>query len=171
MFKISRQQMSEIAGAAARDYEARVVRQLGRQFPGGCFGVPRDELVDAVKQGIERAALRKLSKEKHVGKFIALAAALGPAFDTDPKLPWAQAMLEKLTPNNAAEVLEALSHRAAEHLATRAGVDPAVVTAVVTALTAAPGPEDEPMSDRADVGDPVTPCPKLAPRRLYSFSS
>ena len=172
MFKIPRQQMAEIARTTARNYEDRMVRQLGKQFPGGCFGVSRDDLADMVQQGIERAAMRKITAEKHVGKFIALATALGPEFDADPKLPWASALLDQLTPENTPEVLDALSHKAAEHLLASAGTDKkAGASEAAAALTGPPRPGDEPLSPAAEVGDPVAPCPKSAPRRLYSFSS
>ncbi|HEY0135256.1 MAG TPA: hypothetical protein VGB85_14325 [Nannocystis sp.] len=174
MFKIPRQQMAEIARTAARNYEDRMVRQLGKQFPGGCFGVSRDDLADMVQQGIERAAMRKITSEKHVAKFIALATALGQEFDMDPKLPWAGELLDQITPENVPEVLDALSHKAAEHLMTSAGADnvgSANASEAAGALTGPPQPGDEPLSPAADVGDPVAPCPKLARRRLYSFSS
>jgi len=171
MFKIPRQQMAEITRTAVRNYEDRMVRQLGKQFPGACAGMSRDDLADLVQQGIQRAALRKITSEKHVGKLIALATALGPEFDTDPKLPWAGALLGQLTPQNAGEVLDALSHEAAEHLRTNASADNANVAEAAAALTGPPKPGDEPLSAAADVGDPVAPCPKIAPRRLYSFSS
>lgn len=172
MFKIPRQQMAEITRTTVRNYEERMVRQLGKQSPGGCFGVPRDDLLDKVQQGIERAALRKITSEKHVGKFIALATALGPEFDRE--LEWAAEMLGQLTPKNIDQVLEALSHKAAVHLVTHAGADQADqarASGAAAALTGAPKPGDEPLSQVAAVGDPVAPCPKVAPRRLYSFSS
>lgn len=168
MFKIPKQQMVEIARTAACNYEKRMVRQLGKQFPGTCLGMSEMDLVDRVQQGVLRAALHKITAEKHVGKFIALATALGQEFDMDPKYQWAHEMLGNLTPQNTSEVIEALNQKAAEHLAALPG---AGAKAAAEALTGGPRPGDEPFSERADVGDPVAPCPKLARRRLYSFSS
>lgn len=160
--------MTEIARTAACNYEKRMVRQLGKRFPGGCLGMSEKDLVATVQQGIQRAALRKITSEKHVGEFIALATVLGQEFDMDPKLQWADDMLAELTPQNASEVLDALTQKAAEHLA---ALPDAGARAAAEALTGGPGPGDEPFSDKVEVGDPVAPCPKLARRRLYSFSS
>jgi hypothetical protein len=168
MFKISRLQMAEIVKTAVRDHEQRMVRKLTQQFPGGCLGVSKDQLVDRVRQGIQRAALRKLSSEKHVGKFIAVATALGQEFDMDPRFEWADELLGQVTPQSAPRVIELLSEKAAEHLKGQPG---AIAAEAVKALVGGPAPGDEPLSETAEVGDPVTPCPKLAPRRLYSFSS
>lgn len=168
MFKISKQQMVEIARTAACNYEKRMVRQLGKQFPGPCLGVSEMDLVDRVQKGVLRAALHKITSEKHVGNFIALATALGQEFDMDPKHQWAHEMLGTLTPQNASEVIHALNRKATEHLAALPG---AGAKAAAEALDSGPRPNDEPFSERVEVGDPVAPCPKLAQRRLYSFSS
>ncbi len=170
MFKIPRQQMAEIAKTTARNYEQRMVRQLGKQFPGGCLGMSEKDLVDKVQQGIKRAAVRKITSEKHVGEFIALATALGQDFDMDPNFEWADELLGELTPQNVPAVLDTLKQKAAQYLAARPGAG-ASETEAAEALTGGPRPGDEPLSDTAEVGDPVAPCPKLALRRLYSFSS
>jgi hypothetical protein len=168
MFKISRLQMTEIAKTAVRNHEQRMVRQLTEKFPTGCFGVSKDELVDRIRQGVQRAALRKLSSEKHVGRFVAVATTLGQEFDMDPKFEWADELLAQVTQQNAPKVIEMLSEKAAEHLK---GTPGAIAAEAVKALVSAPAPDEEPLSENAEVGDPVTPCPKRAPRRLYSFSS
>ena len=168
MFKISRQQMAEVTKTAVRNYEKRMVSQLGKQFPGACLGMSEKDLVDKVQQGIQRAAIRKITSEKHVGNFIALATALGQDFDMDPKFEWADELLGELTPQNVPAVMDVLNQKAAQYLAAQPGAGAAEAA---EALTGGPKPGDELLSDKADVGEPVAPCPKLALRRLYSFSS
>jgi hypothetical protein len=165
MLKFVQQQMTQLAEAGARDFQATMVRRLSEQLPS-VAGMNAAELLDKVKAGIERAAAHHITSEKDVSRFLELAAALGEQFDVDPKLTWAAELLARANPKNATDVMDRLCEEAAQHLAQDAGdgEEPA----------ARPKPRpaaDEEFSNRAKVGDPIGRCPRAIARRLYMFSS
>lgn len=162
MLKFVKQQMTQLAEAGARDFEAQMVKRLGEQLPS-VAGMSGAELLGKVKAGIERAAAHHITSEKDVSRFLALAAVLGDQFDVDPKLTWAAELLAKANPKSATEVMDRLCEEAAAQDTGDGEKSPAQPKPTPAA--------DEEFSNRAKVGDPIGRCPRAIARRLYMFSS
>jgi hypothetical protein len=162
MLKFVKQQMTQLAEAGARDFEAQMVKRLSEQLPA-VAGMNGAELLGKVKAGIERAAAHHITSEKDVSRFLALAAVLGEQFDVDPKLTWAAELLAKANPKSATEVMDRLCEEAAAQ-------DAGDGETSAPQTKAAPAADEE-FSNRAKVGDPIGRCPRAIARRLYMFSS
>jgi len=70
-----------------------MVVHLNKFFPRQCKTLGEAETLEAIREGIGRAAGYDIVAERNVCKFIDLMFAFGREFDRDRNLPWAQEIL------------------------------------------------------------------------------
>ena len=91
--KIRSEQMAAFSQAAVRGFEDRMVAHVREFFPGRCESLGEEKTRETIRYGIARAEAYNIVVERDVCKYIDVMFAYGRDFDTNPKLPWAGAIL------------------------------------------------------------------------------
>lgn len=89
MWKLRREQLRVLEGAARRAFEERLAAHLRTYFPGQCQALGEAGVREAIVYGVGRAARWGFTGEREVCKYLNLMFTFGRDFDTDPALPWA----------------------------------------------------------------------------------
>lgn len=79
--------------AAARAFEQRMLTRIEEFFPKHAKLVGEAQLRLLIALALERARSHALTTERNVALYLDLMCLLGSAFDTDPQMPWAAAIL------------------------------------------------------------------------------
>jgi hypothetical protein len=91
MLTIRREQLETFNRLDVDKFEEWMLVHLNRFFPPQCRAMGETELRQFVRTGIKRAARYEITSKRDVCKFIDLAVAFGPDFDTDAS--WAPGIL------------------------------------------------------------------------------
>lgn len=95
MFVIRHDQMAHFRAATMRRFEAEMCEHL-RQFSLPlCKSLSDEQLLAAVKYGIERAGTHGFDMRGPVRLWLENALVFGSDFDTDPQYPWAAEIIGK----------------------------------------------------------------------------
>ena len=87
-------QHAAFARVAVDEFEDRMVLHLRRVFPDDARMLRDETLRPLIRRGMERAAGWGIELEFGICLYLHVVLQLGEAFDEDPSLPWARAMLE-----------------------------------------------------------------------------
>jgi len=105
---IRKEQMSAFAGAAATDFENRMVAHLNKCFPAECETLQEPGVRETIRYGMRRAAHYDVRAERDVCKYIDLMMVFGRDFDTRADLPWASRILNDRVLKNPTARIERL---------------------------------------------------------------
>jgi hypothetical protein len=70
-----------------------IIEHLHEFFPAECRGVGRAGVRSLVEHAAQRAEAHGFTTDSQICQYAQIAFVLGPHFDQDPDLPWAQAIL------------------------------------------------------------------------------
>ncbi|WP_164017518.1 hypothetical protein [Pyxidicoccus trucidator] len=114
MMRIRREQLDVLALTRREAFIDRLVAQLRKHWSEECEALEDAALRERVGDAIDRAAKYELRAEVDMARYVNVTLALGPAFDEDPRYPWARAILEEeaFTPGKKVERLCALTTEA-----------------------------------------------------------
>ena len=112
---IRQQQMETFSNASQVSFEDRMEAHLGRCSPEECRKLGAEGVRGVIRHGIHRARVHGIILERDVCKYIDVMFAFGPDFDSDPKLPWASAILSDDSINDATNRTEHLFETAKLH--------------------------------------------------------
>lgn len=109
MLRISRAHMTAFSDAASRRFEERLISFFREKTPALCRSYNEHTLRDTIHVGVKRAEGYGLTTEYDVARYVNVVLVLGPNFDTDPRFPWAEAILnhETLDGRTKADMLAA----------------------------------------------------------------
>jgi hypothetical protein len=113
--KISAQTMQGFSDRAYKDFEDRMVRHLVEFFPDQCKELGEVSVRALIRKGEKTASGYLLDAEQDVCLYVDLMFLLGEDFDTDPEIPWANAILTE-QPEDPEEKMDRLYSTAGEHL-------------------------------------------------------
>ena len=116
---LRREQIEVFRELMSKRFEDRMVAHLERHFPEQCRALGEAGTREAIQYGIEQAASYRIVAERDVCKYIDVMFAYGRDFDTDPKLPWAGAILRDETLGGPRDRVDRLCSVAIEHLDAR----------------------------------------------------
>ena len=91
--KIRKEQMEAFSEAAVKDFEDRVLQDLQEFYPVECRALKEAGVRAIIRKGIKNAEKYKIVAEHDVCLYIDLMFMLGEDFDTDARIPWAEAIL------------------------------------------------------------------------------
>jgi len=114
MLIIRREQVAVLVQAAADRFVRETADHIRARWPRSFARLGEEDVQSAIQHGIERARSYRIQTEASVRLFIEMMFLLGPAFDTDPKLPWASQCL--LAPGDERMRVSALIAAARVHL-------------------------------------------------------
>ena len=138
MLVVTAEQMTILGQHRQRAFHAQLAAHGREHFPAQFEGLPSPALEALVASIVERAATHQLSTERDISKYFNLACIFGLAFDKDPSLPWATAILDD--PRLGATLqINRLYLTAVEHAAEGRGLH-----AVAQPVTAQVLPNDHP---------------------------
>jgi len=113
---IRQKQMEAFSQAAIQSFEDRMVIHLNEFFSEQCKALGEQKTREAIRYGIQRAAIYGIVSELDVCDYIDLMFAFGRDFDKDPQLPWAGQILNDLTIKNPTIKVNYLYDTAMEYL-------------------------------------------------------
>ena len=123
MLVIREAQIGVLRQAALAAIEHRLVEHFLRSYPRECrLAGGRPAVVTLVRAGMAAAEGHGLASEQQAARYIGLMIMLGSAFDQDPQLPWAAALLGDTGFAPAARIATVYD-RALEYLGEIAGED------------------------------------------------
>ncbi len=108
MFTIRKEQMKVFGPLGVKAFEDRVVTHLKKVFPRQSAAMNEEKLRETIQYGTQRAAAYRIISERDVCKYIDLMIFYGRDFDKDPKLPWAQSVLQNQAIRNPSSKIERL---------------------------------------------------------------
>ncbi len=115
--KLRKEQLKTFSEPKLKEFEEFMVGHLNKWFPEECNALGEKDTRRRIRQGVDRAERYAIVGRRDVCKFIDLMFALGPKFDEDPALPWAERILgnDALDPSEKVNqlVAAALEHRRA----------------------------------------------------------
>lgn len=88
---------------------------MQRQFPAHCAALGANGSIETVRAAISRGRALRFETPQ-LPAYVALEFAFGGAFSTDPKYPWARAVLNDFTQSSALR-MEELRSQALHYLA------------------------------------------------------
>jgi len=112
MFTIRKEQMAAFGPLGKKAFEDRVVDHLKRAFPQQSEALGEEKMRETIHYGTQRAAAYRITAERDVCKYIDLMVLYGRDFDKDPKLPWAQSVLQNQAIKNPSTKVERLYREA-----------------------------------------------------------
>ncbi len=92
---IRTEQYERLAQASLQNFESRAAAHLREFFPEQCSSLGQEGLWRAIAYGLQRAHEYGIRTECDVCRYLDLMFGLGPDFDRDPKLLWAQEILRR----------------------------------------------------------------------------
>lgn len=116
MIRLSAEQFMMIENRALYAFVGHVVDALPDYVGPLVSHKPREVLFSAAQEGITRAENYGLQSERELFHYCQLCVMLGGAFDTDPALPWAAAILRDESYLNSAEKLDDLWNAAMDYM-------------------------------------------------------
>lgn len=93
MLTIRQEQLVAFSTEESNKFEKRLLHHLKKFFPAQYQAAGDVKMRELVKEGIHRAASYGITAERDSCKYVDLMIVLGPDFDKDPKLPWAEKIL------------------------------------------------------------------------------
>lgn len=118
MLKIRREQVDLLAESSQRVFERRMLAHVEKHFPEHYVKLGRDDCLELICFGIERAKLYDFVSERNVCKYIDLMLCFGVEFDRDSKQPWAAKILNDESWVSADVKMSALFQRGLSQLKT-----------------------------------------------------
>ena len=116
MLTIRAAQMEALARERAEECKARLRKLAARCWPEVCQRLG-DAGLRACVEGVFAACIgRGIQGEDDLARYLNVALALGPGFETDPRYPWARRILDDASMRPAARI-ERLSSLTADALA------------------------------------------------------
>ena len=97
MFVVRKAQLDAMGAARMEAFERRMIAAAQENFPVLCRTLGIEGTLAFIRYGIARAQRHAITTERDLSKYITLVFAFGEDFDTDPKFPWAQAVLNDPT--------------------------------------------------------------------------
>jgi hypothetical protein len=94
MLTIRKEQLAVFGPLGEKTFEDRVIAHLKKVFPEQSESLGEPKLRETIQYGAQRAAAYRIISERDVCKYIDLMVLYGSDFDKDPKLPWAQSILQ-----------------------------------------------------------------------------
>jgi hypothetical protein len=119
MLTIRKEQLAVFGLPGKKAFEDRVVAHIKKVFPEQSQSLGEPKLRETIQYGTQRAAAYKIISERDVCKYIDLVILYGREFDKDPKLPWAQSVLQNQALRNPTSKIERL-YKAAKKQENRA---------------------------------------------------
>jgi hypothetical protein len=116
MMTIRREQIAAFRAPSFKAFEDRMMVHLHKLFPKQCKAASEMELRKTIQSGIEVAAKYGIMSERDVCKYIDFMMVLGQDFDKDPKLPWAESVLNNRGLRDSAAKMERLRRAHRQHL-------------------------------------------------------
>src|SRR4051812_47065874 len=101
MLTIRRHQSALFVQAAVDRFTGGLVAHFRSQLPAQFAALGEAGVRKIIWYGIGRARSYRIEREAGVRVFIQMIFVLGPAFDTDPRLPWASRCLLSDRPEEA----------------------------------------------------------------------
>lgn len=93
MLTIRKEQMQVFEERMRRQFEDRMVKDLGTKFPDQTKTMAEDGLRSLIDAGIEKAKHYGITAEEDVQAFLEYMLIYSPDFDTDPETSWAGEIL------------------------------------------------------------------------------
>lgn len=93
MLTIRRHQSAMFAQLAVDRFVGELSAHLREHLPRQFGALGEEGVREAIRYGIGRARSYRIESEAGVRVFVQLMFVFGPAFDSDPKLPWASRCL------------------------------------------------------------------------------
>lgn len=97
MLIIRKEQMDELGRYMGLRFEARMASHLRSRFKEHLQDVEEEKLQTLIRQGIERAKLYKVLKQKDLRRYLECMIEHGTDFDTNSKTSWATCILRNLS--------------------------------------------------------------------------
>jgi hypothetical protein len=113
MLTIQPEQMLALSLGAFRNW---MVGHLKEFFPEQCEALAESGIREAIEYGISRANNYGIVNDCDVAQYIDVMFGFGRDCDTDPQFPWADAILNDMTEENAPAKSDRLYHTAIEYL-------------------------------------------------------
>ena len=93
MLTIRKQQNDALSQYMLRQFENNMILYLRSQFPTECGDKAEAELRDMVRSAIKNAEPYGIESEDGIQCYLGCMAKCGEDFDTNPRTPWAGAIL------------------------------------------------------------------------------
>jgi hypothetical protein len=113
MLTIQSEQLLALSLGPFRNWMVGHVKEF---FPEQCEVLGESGIREAIEYGISRAKNYGIVNDGDVAQYIDVMFAFGRDFDTDPQFPWADAILNDMTEENAPAKSARLYHTAMEYL-------------------------------------------------------
>ena len=108
MLTIRKEQLAVFSLLGKKVFEDRVIAHLKKFFPEQSESLGEPKLRETIQYGTQRAAAYRILSERDVCKYIDLMIFYGRDFDKDPKLPWAQSILQNQAIRSPSSKIERL---------------------------------------------------------------
>ena len=108
MLTIRKEQLAVFGPLGKKAFEERIIVHLKKIFPEQSEALGEPKLRETIQYGTQRAAAYRIISERDVCKYIDLMILYGRDFDKDPKLPWAQSVLQNQAIRNPSSKIERL---------------------------------------------------------------
>jgi hypothetical protein len=112
MLTIRKEQLAVFGPLGKKAFEDRVVVHIKKIFPEQFQSLGEPKLRETIEYGTQRAAAYRITSERDVCKYIDLMILYGREFDKDPKLPWAQSILQNQAIKDPSIKINRLFHSA-----------------------------------------------------------
>ena len=122
--RIGAAQMSAFEAPMRRRFEQQLVEHIRQYHPEQHSALSTDEVLEAVRYGIRRAAAHGITREQDITRFVDVMMVLGRDFDDEPRLPWAKQILQDESLGEPGERLGELVRAALAFLRNMAGPPP-----------------------------------------------
>ena len=115
MLIIRKEQIAVFEEIAQKNFESELADHINKFIPKHAEAVGNDRLIETVGLGIERAREYGFTNRGPVKFYIEMMCLFGCDFDTDPQLPWAQAILRDEEIVDQAQRADALFDKMTEY--------------------------------------------------------
>jgi hypothetical protein len=123
MLHVRPEQMKVLNEHMLRKFEDRMVAHLNQFFAEQCKKLGEDGTRKAIRDAMERAAGYEIVSERDVCIYIDIMFEFGRDFDKDPKLPWANKILnDKALKGEQTEKVDRLYDAAMKNLKQAKGI-------------------------------------------------
>lgn len=115
MLTLRKEQVAVFGPVGKKAFEDRMIAHLKRVFPEQVESLGEPKLRETIQYGTQRAAAYRITSERDACKYIDLMVFYGRDFDKEPKLPWAQSILQNQAIRNPTAKIERLYKAAQKH--------------------------------------------------------